>query len=79
MYLKNKSCLTHRDNPNQEQRLTLGNTESIKNSNFDPSYPVVFYIHGFKDWSDGTSSQAIKDGMQFDFNVIKLQLINKLD
>ncbi|OXA51076.1 Pancreatic lipase-related protein 2 [Folsomia candida] len=50
-----------RDNPNQEQRLTLGNTESIKNSNFDPSYPVVFYIHGFKDWSDGTSSQAIKD------------------
>ncbi|KNC21767.1 hypothetical protein FF38_04003 [Lucilia cuprina] len=59
-------------NPNQRQILRTGDIRALRNSNFNPNWPVRFSIHGWAGKSTSCSNAAIKDAYfsRGKFNVI---------
>lgn len=54
------------------QHLRIGNNRSVRNSNLDPKNPIVIYVHGFTEQTNGKASTTIKNAYlkKGSFNVI---------
>lgn len=60
-----------RQNPTAGQRILFNNLASVRNSNFNPSHPTRFLVHGWFGNAQSTLNVARDDFLRFgNFNVI---------
>jgi pancreatic triacylglycerol lipase len=60
-----------RSNPTSGQRIILNNVASVRNSNFNPSHPTRFLVHGWGGNAGSTVNGARDDFLRFgNFNVV---------